>query len=187
MNTKTTKVYQKQWRTLNKERFLGYQKKYRENNKKKTALQRKSFYDKNKQYWKQWVEQHYDEVLLRNKVWRQNNIEKVHQITLKNKKKNKKAYKIYNKKWSQENPNKIAVYNHKRRMGVMGGDLTEKEWVKIKERFEFRCAICNELKKLTLDHIIPINKGGKHTKKNIQPLCQSCNSRKKDKIIILKK
>ena len=44
-----------------------------------------------------------------------------------------------------------------------------------------RCAACEEAKRLTVDHIIPITKGGSNHLKNIQLLCRSCNSRKGNK------
>ncbi|MCK4464389.1 MAG: HNH endonuclease [Bacteroidales bacterium] len=34
----------------------------------------------------------------------------------------------------------------------------------------------------TKDHVIPISKGGDNTKENIVPACQSCNSKKFNKI-----
>jgi 5-methylcytosine-specific restriction endonuclease McrA len=59
--------------------------------------------------------------------------------------------------------------------------FTLKDWDEIMRMFEYKCAICGCNEKLTIDHIIPLSKGGEHNKKNIQPLCHSCNSRKKDK------
>lgn len=56
------------------------------------------------------------------------------------------------------------------------------EWNDLKLKFNNLCAICNESKKLTRDHIVPISKGGTDYISNIQPLCQSCNSRKGDRI-----
>jgi 5-methylcytosine-specific restriction endonuclease McrA len=35
-------------------------------------------------------------------------------------------------------------------------------------------------KELTLDHIVPITRGGRSTKGNCVPACKECNSRKKD-------
>ena len=55
------------------------------------------------------------------------------------------------------------------------------------------CQMCNEfigIEKLTLDHIVPINKvpmGFIYTINDVQPLCKSCNSSKKDKILNPKK
>lgn len=34
---------------------------------------------------------------------------------------------------------------------------------------------------MTMDHIIPLSKGGLHTKENMATACMSCNSGKKDK------
>lgn len=37
-------------------------------------------------------------------------------------------------------------------------------------------------KKMHMDHIVPLRAGGIHDKRNLQPLCVSCNSRKSDQI-----
>ena len=64
------------------------------------------------------------------------------------------------------------------------GNHSQEEWIKLLERFKGKCAYCGSSKKIEVDHIIPISKGGDNKISNIQPLCRSCNSRKKDKIII---
>lgn len=37
----------------------------------------------------------------------------------------------------------------------------------------------------TLDHVIPLSKGGPHTEENAQTLCHECNSAKRDKLLVL--
>lgn len=48
----------------------------------------------------------------------------------------------------------------------------------MKEAAGGRCHYCHEFKPLTMDHVIPVSKGGPHTASNIVPACQPCNSRK---------
>lgn len=41
-----------------------------------------------------------------------------------------------------------------------------------------QCAACGSRFKLVVDHIIPIAKGGRTTRKNLQALCEACNTAK---------
>lgn len=77
---------------------------------------------------------------------------------------------------------KTRYHKRRSRMANNGGNHTTKEWLELVKRHKNRCVICGEEKKLTRDHILPISKGGSNDIKNIQPLCGSCNSRKKDNI-----
>ncbi len=43
------------------------------------------------------------------------------------------------------------------------------------------CQYCGSTKNLTLDHVIPRSKGGKHTWDNVVIACERCNSRKGDR------
>jgi hypothetical protein len=53
-------------------------------------------------------------------------------------------------------------------------DLRWEVW----ERDNFTCQQCGSRRHLTIDHIIPISKGGQTVKENLQTLCSSCNSKK---------
>jgi 5-methylcytosine-specific restriction endonuclease McrA len=47
---------------------------------------------------------------------------------------------------------------------------------------EGRCYYCGKefpVRELTMDHIVPIIRGGKSTKGNMVPACKECNNRKK--------
>jgi 5-methylcytosine-specific restriction endonuclease McrA len=65
-----------------------------------------------------------------------------------------------------------------------GGSHTTSQWKELCVRHNHTCLGCGRKEpeiKLTRDHIIPLSKGGNDTIENIQPLCVSCNSSKKDK------
>lgn len=46
------------------------------------------------------------------------------------------------------------------------------------ERDEHKCKYCGSTKKLEIDHIVPLAKGGTNDLENLQILCKTCNSRK---------
>jgi hypothetical protein len=54
-------------------------------------------------------------------------------------------------------------------------------------RDNYTCQMCGKVMRdtvgLQIDHIIPINKGGKSVEENLQVLCSICNGRKSDKIL----
>lgn len=43
------------------------------------------------------------------------------------------------------------------------------------------CQYCGSTKQLTLDHVIPVSKGGKHRWDNVVTACERCNQRKSDR------
>jgi 5-methylcytosine-specific restriction endonuclease McrA len=55
-------------------------------------------------------------------------------------------------------------------------------FTKLLHKYNFSCVSCASKENLTIDHIIPVSKGGSDEIKNLQILCKSCNSRKGTKI-----
>jgi 5-methylcytosine-specific restriction endonuclease McrA len=80
-----------------------------------------------------------------------------------------------------------ANYFHKRRIAINSTDnkITLADWRGIKKQYKYKCIYCGEKKPLTMDHIIPLSKGGEHVKSNIVPACRSCNAKKGAKIVLL--
>lgn len=94
----------------------------------------------------------------------------------KNKEKRKEAYK----NWELKNKDHKYMLNHKRRVKI-------KEAKGYKDRIEnFRkrmndigeCIFCGSKKNLTIEHLIPVSKGGTNEINNLFPSCKKCNCSK---------
>lgn len=77
---------------------------------------------------------------------------------------------------------KVLAKNHDRRS--TNGSLTAEEWHNACEAFGLTCAYCGSECKLTMEHVVPVTKGGPTSADNIIPACQSCNSSKGNKDLI---
>jgi 5-methylcytosine-specific restriction endonuclease McrA len=75
--------------------------------------------------------------------------------------------------------------NHQRRAQVAaaGEMYTQAEWDRLCAYYDHRCLCCGNRRPLTVDHVVPVTKGGSNLIQNLQPLCRSCNSKKNDRAI----
>lgn len=61
-------------------------------------------------------------------------------------------------------------------------DATTNQLIRILAKQKGRCCYCHCITDdLTLEHIVPISKGGSHTAENIAFACLCCNERKADR------
>lgn len=103
---------------------------------------------------------------------------------------NKEHLRAYWKQWYHDNLEharmQSRVSSHRRLERVVengNNTLTLKEIEKLLDKHPF-CAYCGESdKKLTIDHIIPLAKGGQNCIENINIACMSCNLSKGDKLL----
>jgi 5-methylcytosine-specific restriction endonuclease McrA len=106
--------------------------------------------------------------------------ERAHLSSKKYRDKNKK--KIYDRfsKYQKDNRERYRIHCaiRRARKAKAGGSFTYPQWVELCNKYDNRCLCCGDQKKLTVDHVIPISKGGTNNIENIQPLCLSCNSSK---------
>lgn len=94
----------------------------------------------------------------------------------------KKARESMNRQYVA-NPEKFKGKSHRRRGQIDSGSVTTEEWAEIKAKYGWRCAYCHKCNvELTMDHVVPLSKGGHHCPGNVVPACKPCNSRKGKKI-----
>jgi 5-methylcytosine-specific restriction endonuclease McrA len=88
-------------------------------------------------------------------------------------------------KWRNANPDRslaISVRHTIRRRNAKaasGGSFTARQWRALVDEFGSRCVCCGIMPpKLSVDHVVPLMRGGSNLIENIQPLCLSCNRAK---------
>jgi 5-methylcytosine-specific restriction endonuclease McrA len=57
-------------------------------------------------------------------------------------------------------------------------NVTVVDWMKILKDFDNRCAYCRRSGQMTIDHVVPLSRGGRHSISNLVPACRSCNKQK---------
>ena len=109
------------------------------------------------------------------KKWRENHLEKATEQGRLNRENNPELYRQHNR-------------NRRARLANAEGIFTTEEWMQCCEDHDFQCYHCHKGLDdgilLTPDHLVPIIKSGSNFIDNIGPLCESCNSSKKDKDLI---
>lgn len=101
----------------------------------------------------------------------------------------KETNAVNQSRYRKKHPGKVIAQYQLRRARIAGceGSYTSQEWEYLCELFDYRCLCCGEQKPLTVDHVIPISKGGRNSIDNLQPLCLECNLRKATKVIDYRK
>ncbi len=149
-----TKAYNRRYYQEHSESIKAHVKNY-----KKTTNYRYVLNEEQKEYSRQraleWYRAHKDVVILRSKLW-------------------KKAH-----------PDKVNAGSRSyasRRRGALG-NFTPKDFIKLKNRQDGKCAYCMVNEANSIDHIVPLSKGGSNFIGNILPVCGYCNSSKSSKTL----
>lgn len=87
--------------------------------------------------------------------------------------------------WTSSHPEvrKAVKQRRRAREASANGFFTTAEWRAIIAKQKSRCALCGMKCKLTVDHIIPLSRGGSNYAFNLQGLCGCCNASKQAKIL----
>lgn len=164
----------KRYYVENVDKILEYQKRYRVKNSDKIQERRKFHYNNNKELHRIRCKKYYEknkEILnMKSKIYHINNKDS---IRVKNCEYRKTEHA---KRLRKINENKRRTLKKK-----LLSYLTKNQWDNILSKFNNSCAYCGSSEPLTIDHFVPISKGGELTVSNVIPCCCSCNSSKNNK------
>jgi 5-methylcytosine-specific restriction endonuclease McrA len=138
----------------NKKKILDHCNEYREQNKEKEKRRHQIYYNENR-----------EQILERAREYRNNNPDK-----------ERKRHK----RWRKQNPEKTRAswHRYKAKKLKAKGTHTHIERDLITRLQKGKCLSCGEKSSLTIDHIIPLSRGGRNDLTNLQGLCKVCNSKK---------
>lgn len=175
--TSKCKQYDKEYYEQNKEHIMKISKEYYEQNKEHKKEYDKEYRKKNEEYTK-----------TRLKLYREQNKELINKKYREWYKQNNEYCKEYARQYRKTAQGQIVNFNHsaKRRMQKQnqGNGITKDQWLEMMDFFNWKCAYSD--KKLnknnrTIDHIIPLNSGGKNEIWNTVPMYNTYNFSKHDK------
>lgn len=79
------------------------------------------------------------------------------------------------------------VHRRRRRAAEVGalGSWIWSDFMRIAQRFDFRCAYCGDKPpgQLDPDHVVPLSRGGYNSAANLLPACRACNTDKRDLLL----
>lgn len=153
----------------------------------------KQYYENNKQYYEQYNHKYYtNHKLQRQQYDKQYNNNHKQEIAQYNKyyyEKNKQQRQQYHKQYHQTPEGQVALFNaynrRKTNLENNGGEFTVEQWKECMEFFGWQCAYSGILvstkNNRSIDHIVPLVKGGEHEVWNCVPMDKSLNKSKQDK------
>ena len=133
-------------------------------------------------------ERNADKVRESQQRWLANNRERRREIVRNHYQRNSSSEKARALAWRAKNPEawrRIANAAEERRRAAKAGAgifaILPKE---LRRLYAQPCAECGSTDKPTLDHIVPLSRGGRHSVGNLQTLCAPCNYSKNSKLTI---
>lgn len=133
-----------------------------------------------------WQQANRDRHRAANKAYRERNPEKTRLKSLRWHRANPDKVAAKSKRYAQSHRElKRDVDARRRSRMAQGVGVTTAEWREVKRAAVGLCAYCGHPRRLTLDHLDPIARGGRHEPDNITAACKSCNSAKNDSTLVV--
>lgn len=127
-------------------------------------------------------------LLAANREWRRANREKDRATKAAYLKSHREQSRASITAWHQRNPGAATQFASARRARKKSNGVfrvTARDWCRLLDRYRNCCAYCGVTSvPLTQDHVIPLSRGGRHSIGNLLPVCKSCNSSKRSRLLI---
>lgn len=188
-NKEKKREYDKLYKETHKKERKEIQKRYRETHKEELKEAGRRYCREHREEVKEYAKQHKEELREYRKLYYEAHREKIKEQT-------RECQKRYNETHREEKKENAKLYrethrehidflnaNRRARLRAAEGSFSEDEWNALCKLYAYRCLRCGKVEKLSMDHVIPVSKGGTNWISNIQPLCQPCNSGKCDRTI----
>jgi 5-methylcytosine-specific restriction endonuclease McrA len=119
--------------------------------------------DRHRETSRKWYRENSNKRLLKIREWQNQNLEKK---------------RLIDRKWARNNPSALLEKNHRRRARINGNTTSNCRDKEQKLRLASFCYWCGGLltrKTFSIDHIVPIARGGQHRPENLVAACRRCN------------
>ena len=174
--------YQRKYYEEHRERILEYARE----NSRKYYMNHRELRGESIKKWREKNPERCRELIYR---WRTTHRDEVRKIEHRWNAANKEARKKIARTWRINNPDIVSAQDSIRRARELGAETEKFTWLEIAERDKWTCQSCGTQiwKQLRgfyvptaphIDHIVPLSRGGAHTRANSQLLCLRCNCSK---------
>lgn len=164
-----------------------------EKHRKRSRLWKATHPEKDGEYSLRYRRANLDKVRERNRHWERNNLDKARQAKRRYSVQNPEKVREKNRRYRAAHPDKAAtnLRNYKARKCAAQGTHTATDIEAQYQLQERRCKYChctmtdtpNLPNSRTVDHVIPLSRGGRNDLSNLVIACQHCNFSKGDKLL----
>lgn len=180
----------------NRDAIKARVREYQASNPEKVAAYRAANRDKRNAQRRAWGESHKDELRAYKSGWDERNGDRVRSASRDHYAAHAEQQRAKSREWRQANPDKhqaqqrryrvenadkVYAKNAKRRARLRGAHIENVSPLVVFVRDGGKCGICRDSvarKDFTLDHIVPLSRGGEHSYRNVQTAHRRCNSSK---------
>lgn len=136
---------------------------------------------------KKYVEANRDRVLASRKKWQEENSERYaarkQEYYLRTKERDKERKAEYKHRYVRENKEKVNNSTQRRRAKKKQNGVCLVTAKEIRRIYSSPCLYCGSTTQISVDHVVPIYRGGRHSIGNLAPACKLCNSSKGSKFL----